>query len=218
MEKTDLTKIKYNEILPENITDEIIGKTVYQNIKDNGKNADVILCLGCPSVHKVRLPHAIRLFKDGRAPFLLLSGGNEKDGETESARMKRIAIEQGVPEEKIITENLSTNTTENLIFSLGILSKEVGLQNINSIIIVTVDFHMPRTLLLAKKFLPDFIEIIPSPAKGLADINTWVGSIIENTVRGEFKGMYFRSDVEGGWNWWKEEEIYKSVYAERITK
>ena len=46
---TVLDKSYYEETLPPEITDEIIGKTVFPGIKDSGKKADAIVCLGCPS-------------------------------------------------------------------------------------------------------------------------------------------------------------------------
>ena len=64
---------------------------------------------------------------------------------------------------------------------------------------------------LAEKFIPDFIEVIPSPAKSPVDEKTWVGSAYEDIVRGEFRGMYYCSDIKGGYGWWSESRVFNGT-------
>ena len=208
---TVLDKSYYEETLPPEITDEIIGKTVFPGIKDSGKKADAIVCLGCPSANKVRVPHAVKLLFDGRAERIVFSGGVYRDGECEAERMKEQELLLGVPEEAILLDKLSFTTADNMLGSLLELSRTVGLKDIHSLIIVTADFHMPRALLLAEKFIPDFIEVIPSPAKSPVDEKTWVGSAYEDIVRGEFRGMYYCSDIKGGYGWWSESRVFNGT-------
>ena len=208
---TVLDKSYYAETLPPEITDEIIGKTVFPGIKDSGKKADAIVCLGCPSANKVRVPHAVKLFFDGRAERIVFSGGVYRDGECEAERMKEQALLLGVPEDAILLDKLSFTTADNMLGSLLELSRTVGLKDIHSLIIVTADFHMPRALLLAEKFTPDFIEVIPSHAKSPVDENTWVGSAYEDIVRREFRGMYYCSDIKGGYGWWSESRVFNGT-------
>ncbi len=207
---TVLDKSSYKEILPSDIDDEVIGKCVFPNIEDNGKKADAIICLGCPSANKIRVPHAVELYFSKRADRIVMSGGVYRQGKCEAERMAEQALFMGVPEDAVILDKNSYTTADNMLGSLLELSRTVGLKDIHSLIIVTADFHMPRAMLLAKKFLPDFIEIIPSPAKSPVDINTWVGSEYDKTVRGEFRGMYFSSDIDGGYGWWPIEEVLKN--------
>ena len=117
----------------------------------------------------------------------------------------------GVPEDGISLDKLSLTTADNMLGSLLELSRTVGLKDIHSLIIVTADFHMPRALLLAEKFIPDFIEVIPSPAKSPVDEKTWVGSAYEDIVRGEFRGMYYCSDIKGGYGWWSESRVFNGT-------
>ena len=168
-------------------------------------------CLGCPSANKVRVPHAVKLFFDGRAERIVFSGGVYRDGECEAERMKEQALLLGVPEDAILLDKLSLSTADNMLGSLLELSRTVGLKDIHSLIIVTADFHMPRALLLAEKFIPDFIEVIPSPAKSPVDEKTWVGSAYEDIVRGEFRGMYYCSDIKGGYGWWSESRVFNGT-------
>ncbi|MEW6408753.1 MAG: YdcF family protein [Nitrospirota bacterium] len=105
-----------------------------------------------------RILKAVRLFKDGAAPLILMSGGS---GELFSQRkadahaMKSLAIEFGVPENRILVETQSRNTYENALYSKEIL-KDMG---VKTIILVTSAFHMPRAVAVFKK-----IGIEPIPA------------------------------------------------------
>ena len=101
-----------------------------------------------------------------------------------------------------------SNSIAWLAYRLSGLHNEQNEKIFHSVIIVTADFHMPRALLLAEKFIPDFIEVIPAPAKSPTDEKTWVGSELEQTVRGEFRGMYYCSDIKGGYGWWSVDRVF----------
>ena len=65
-----------------------------------------------------RALHASRLYKAGKAPIIIISGGNvfpQKDVEPESYYVKEILVELGVPADSIIIEGESRNTRENAI-------------------------------------------------------------------------------------------------------
>ena len=95
-----------------------------------------------------RINHAIMLYKDHYAPKILMSGGADKEDNTnEAERMRKIAIEAGIPSEDILVENKSTSTYENFAFSKKILQKA----NLHSIIIVTDPYHNARAELIARK-------------------------------------------------------------------
>ena len=63
--------------------------------------------------------------------------------------MKRYLLKKGIAEERIIEENKSTNTKENLAFSKEILDKTLG-KNYRTVII-TNDYHILRAESLAEK-------------------------------------------------------------------
>lgn len=123
------------------------------NVK-NVNNLDYIIVLGAqvkddkPSiVLKYRLDKAVSYLKENENTFVIASGGkgnNEKY--TEASIMKKYLIENGINEERIITEDKSHTTKENLINS----KKLTG--NNKSIGIVTNNFHMYRALLIGKKY------------------------------------------------------------------
>ena len=91
------------------------------DIIDDGKSAPVALLLGGnPNNARNRALAAAELYRAGRVPYIIPSGGVkwDIDGEqiSESHFMKRILMEKGVPEEAIILENQATTTIENMIF------------------------------------------------------------------------------------------------------
>ncbi len=123
------------------------------NIK-NVNNLDYIIVLGAqvnddkPSiVLKYRLDKAVSYLKENENTFVIVSGGkgnNEKY--TEASIMKKYLIENGINEERIIIEDKSHTTKENLINSKKLTrdNKTIG--------IVTNNFHMYRALLIGKKY------------------------------------------------------------------
>lgn len=78
---------------------------------------------------------------------LVVSGGQGSDEDIEEAVvMKNFLLENGITEGRIIVENKSTSTYENLLFSQKILP-----DNVKSITIITSDYHLYRAKMLARK-------------------------------------------------------------------
>ncbi len=76
-----------------------------------------------------------------------MSGGqgyNEPVSEAEG--MKGYLADAGIDPERILAEDASTNTTQNLIYSGELLNKSE-----DSVVVVTNNFHMFRALAIAKK-------------------------------------------------------------------
>ena len=93
-----------------------------------------------------RTRRALQYMEENPETKAVLSGG-KGDGEsiTEAQAMCNYLVEHGIDRERLILEEKSTNTTENLKFSLGM----IGLNH--SVGIVTNNFHMFRALAIAKK-------------------------------------------------------------------
>ena len=82
---------------------------------DEGRSATFAILLGGAPIRAVERAHgAARLYHEGRVKYIVPSGGVEWDfgGETlsEACFMKRVLIENGVPEEAIILENEARTT------------------------------------------------------------------------------------------------------------
>ncbi|NRV17758.1 uncharacterized SAM-binding protein YcdF (DUF218 family) [Clostridium beijerinckii] len=100
-----------------------------------------------------RLDAALEYIKEDNCRFIVLSGGQGSDEKLpESHAMKKYLLNRGVDEEKVIIEDNSRNTDENLKFSKAKIEENSGkpLDKFN-IKIVTSDFHALRSSILAKR-------------------------------------------------------------------
>lgn len=121
---------------------------------DAKAGADYMIVLGAqwkqsgPSyVLQKRLDKAITYLEQNPETIVIVSGGrgsNEPIAEAEG--MKRYLMQKGIAKERILAENQSANTHQNLVFSSRLLDKES-----NSVVLVTNNFHMFRALSIAKK-------------------------------------------------------------------
>jgi len=126
----------------------------YTSISSDSK-ADAAIVLGAKSYKGdsynpclvSRVNQATDLIKNQQVNYLVLSGGNDlEDNSNEAETMKMITLEQGVLADKIILEKQATSTYENLI-----LSKQLMDQNgLTTAIIVSEPFHMARSRLIAR--------------------------------------------------------------------
>ena len=106
-----------------------------------------------------RTRRALQYLEENPGTRAVLSGG-KGDGEniSEAEAMYRYLTEHGIEEERLIREDRSTNTKENLDFSLKLIgSTEV------SIGVVTNNFHVFRGVLIGKKC--GCRDIYPVPSK-----------------------------------------------------
>jgi uncharacterized SAM-binding protein YcdF (DUF218 family) len=124
-----------------------------QGNRDEREPADAIVVMGAaqydgrPSpVFAARLDHAIDLFHDGVAPRLIVTGGKrEGDRTTEAASAKRYAIEHGVPEEAILSEDASRTTLQSIRRVAALMRGE----GMGSAVFVSDPSHMLRVLRMA---------------------------------------------------------------------
>ncbi|MBO7709940.1 MAG: YdcF family protein [Lachnospiraceae bacterium] len=119
------------------------------------KGLDYLIVLGAqvrengPSaVLKFRLDAAAAYLKDNEGTLCIVSGGkgyNEPISEAEG--MKRYLEEAGIDPRRIVMEDQSSNTTENIAFSMKLI-KDPGTAGIG---IVTNNFHLFRAMAIAQK-------------------------------------------------------------------
>lgn len=118
------------------------------------KGLDYIIVLGAqvkesgPSVVlRYRLDRAVSYLKENDNTLVIVSGGQGvNEMATEASVMKEYLINKGINEDRIIIEDKSNTTKENLINSKKIIGND------KSIGIVTNNFHMYRALLIGKKY------------------------------------------------------------------
>ncbi|MDE5908206.1 MAG: YdcF family protein [Lachnospiraceae bacterium] len=118
------------------------------------RDADYIIVLGAGIIGSrvtpllaARIEKGIELLCYNPNAVLIMSGG-QGSGEDipESKAMADYALEKGVGVEKIILEQKSVSTQENLCFSRELMNKQKP-----QIIIVTTAYHVFRALILAKQ-------------------------------------------------------------------
>ena len=151
------------------------------DIRDDGMSAPVALLLGGnPNNARNRARAAAELYRAGRVPYIIPSGGVkwDIDGEmiSESHFMKRILMENGVPEEAIILENQATTTVENMIFGTLQIYRKLKFKNAPHVIIVTSEAHMKRSMALAKAIMPRALTFSAYPAFHNAPTDEWFES------------------------------------------
>ena len=107
-----------------------------------------------------RVLHAARLYHQGAAPTILVSGGNivwlGGRTMTPAQEMTDLLKLMGVPESAIWQQPASQNTQEDAEYSAAML-KEKGVQRV---LLVTSAMHMPRAVIL---FHHMGIDVIPAP-------------------------------------------------------
>ena len=99
----------------------------YHQLGHDIGDADVILVL-CSHDRRVA-ERGAELFLQGRAPLLIFSGGlgaitRNLWSEPEADQFARIAVSRGVPPDRILVENRSTNTGENVLFTKRLLEEQ----------------------------------------------------------------------------------------------
>ena len=104
-----------------------------------------------------RLVHAVALYKAGKAPVILVTGGSAQGDRSEAQVMRDILEVMGVPRGVILMEERSRNTHDNAVYSTELLQQ----RELRRILLVTSAFHMRRALAL---FEGRGLEVIPAPA------------------------------------------------------
>ena len=135
----------------------LLAYTIYriaaQGDIDEARPADAIVVLGAAQfngqpggVFEARLQHAVDLWKQGLAPYLIVTGGKLPDDlTTEAATARAWAIANGVPREAILAEDKGRNTLESLEGVRAILRAH----DLHSAVFVSDRTHMLRVLRMA---------------------------------------------------------------------
>ena len=126
------------------------------------KDRDFIIVLGCglrrdgtpTPLLRGRADRALRFYREqieetGKAPVFVTSGGQGPDEViSESLSMKNYLLENGIPQEHILTEDKSTDTYENMLFSKRIIDeKNPGAK----VAFATTNYHVFRSGLKANR-------------------------------------------------------------------
>ncbi len=118
------------------------------------KDLDYLIVLGAqvfaegPSVSlQYRLDAAVDYLNENEDTVCIVSGGQGKNEPiSEAEGMRRYLIGKGIDAARILPEDRSTSTLENIRFSAGLFDAEK-----DSVGIVTNDFHIYRALMIARR-------------------------------------------------------------------
>jgi hypothetical protein len=142
----------------------------YHHVNHSLARADCIMALGS---HDTRVAErAAELFLAGWAPWLVLSGNlgaltSELWTRPEAEIFADVAASLGVPRERMVIENRSTNTGENVVFMRALL-EERGIRPRNAIA-VQKPYMERRTLATFQQRWPELEVIVTSPQISFED-------------------------------------------------
>lgn len=134
--------------------------TAQDTVFKESEKQPVVIVFGC-QVHmdgrlsaelSERLKTAKEVLEEHPKAICITAGGQgNNEPMPESVKMKEVLVEAGIDDERIFTEERSTDTAENIAFSIEVL-KNIGYEPENcSFIFVSSGFHTPRILLLGHR-------------------------------------------------------------------
>ena len=114
-------------------------------------------------------------------PWILIAGGPTRGHRlAEGDVLKNALVDRGVAPDRIICERRSTNTGQNVEFSLPIIDQHLGLQNVRSLIAV-------GKVSSSRRYLMTFELHWPGPKKMILPINYFAVAEHEWTMDPDFK-------------------------------
>ncbi len=143
-------------------------------------SGDVIILLGggatldTPNLHGKghlsghaanRLLTCLQLYHQLNAPIIVSGGKVYQTTGVESAITRRILLDLGVPDQKILVEDQSRSTFENAQYTKKILTR----LDLHKPILVTSAFHLPRAV---QQFKKAGVKVIPYPADYQTNISS----------------------------------------------
>jgi SanA protein len=99
-----------------------------------------------------RVQTAVNLYQQGKVQKLLMSGDNSTLAHNEPEAMRQYALERGVPDEAIILDYAGRRTYDSCYRAKHIFQVEQA-------ILITQEFHMPRSLFLCTWFGIDSVGV-----------------------------------------------------------
>jgi len=136
----------------------------YHQMEHQLEKSDAILVL-CSHDKKVA-ERGAQLFLDGWAPLLIFAGGlgsvtRAMWSEPEADQFAEVAVGMGVPNERILIENKSTNTGENILFTRLLLAeKQIDPKKF---ILVQKPYMERRSFATFRKLWPEKEVLVTSP-------------------------------------------------------
>lgn len=125
-QRYELSRISVSDV-PKRDTAIVLGA----GLRDRGKNLSPYL--------QWRVNTAVKLYKAGRVDTLLMTGDGGHADHDEPAVMRREAIKQGVPANKIMMDKFGFDTYDSC-------TRAKKYRDVTSAIVVTQGYHLPRAV------------------------------------------------------------------------
>lgn len=165
----------------------VISAFMFSAINSPPPENTTVIILGCkvkgerPSLMlSKRINAAYEYLSENSGAMCIVSGGQGNDEiMSEAECMKRELVKKGISEERIIMEDKSTSTDENLSFSLKKM-QENGLGG--SVTIITSEFHQLRAKMIASEYFPESYAVSAPTAWYLLPtywVREWFGVIYQ---------------------------------------
>ncbi len=107
-----------------------------------------------------RVLYGVKLYQEGAAPVILLSGGDidflDESSSSPAEDMATLMEMMGIPREAMVILNQSRNTSEDSEYSCEYIKQ----QGYDRVLLITSSFHMPRSVAL---FESQGCQVIPAP-------------------------------------------------------
>ena len=94
-----------------------------------------------------RMDAAVEAYEKKNVPIVVCGAQGPDEPCTEAEAMRDYLLKKGIPEDDILTDPRSFNTNENLENAQELLK---GYQDIKRVLIVTSDYHVPRSMAIAQ--------------------------------------------------------------------
>lgn len=147
-----------------------LGAVLTWSVRDHARTADAIVVMGAaqyrgkPSpVLRVRLDHAMALWRRKIAPRLVLTGGiGEGDSVSEAAVSRTYVRHLGVPDTAMLLENDGRTSSQSLRAAADLLHA----RGLRSAVLVSDPFHLLRLEILARRYGldPSTSPAFPAPS------------------------------------------------------
>lgn len=153
------------------------GLIIYHGNHKADPNMDYLIVLGAQvrgtritNTLQKRLKAAKIYLKDNPDTLVIVSGG-QGSGEdiSEAQAMKNYLISNGIAEERIIMEDKSTNTVENITYSKKLLDKDDA-----DVAVVTNGFHVFRSVSIAKRQGLINVQGLSAPSDSILFISYYI--------------------------------------------
>ena len=106
------------------------------------------------------------IWRAGRAPLIIISGGGARAGRTEADMMAKAIAGLDVPASALLLETRSLSTRDNAMFTTELAEQ----RGIRRVLLVTSSLHMPRALLM---FRETGLDVVAFPVSDRINRRTW---------------------------------------------